>query len=178
MKSIFNIILWVLLLGITISILSIFKWWFPWMSFEVPWKHLTETYLEVWDYKIWKQKFQYNICHNKKWCLDGKILWFEIINDIWYALFDINYGSWKTIYKSWEIKYYYSYVIYKNSKYSIKDTVVNKITDLPKFSLLRDNKLEFYSENDLEKLSEIERQIFEDLEKKPSIIIEWINYSK
>ena len=75
-------VIWFLLL----SVLLVLIWWMPWMSFEVPWYKLTEIYLTMWDYSIWKQKFQYNICHKKDGCIEGKILWLKEENNNIYML--------------------------------------------------------------------------------------------
>lgn len=84
MKKIYKNIIIIVLLLIILPLLLFLIWWMPWMSFEVPWNKLTETYLKIGNYNIWKQKFQYNICNNEKWCLNWKILWFrEIENNIY-----------------------------------------------------------------------------------------------
>jgi hypothetical protein len=46
------------------------------------------------------------------------------------------------------------------------------LLELPKYGKLSNNNLKFYSKNDLEKLSEEQKKIFESLEKNPSIIID------
>lgn len=175
MKSILNIILGVFLLAFIVVGIWIFKWWMPWMSYEITWKHLTETHLKTWDYNIWKQKNHYNICHNENWCIDWKILWLkQTNNDDIYIYIDINYWNLVLWDENGVETKYYDYNIYKNSN-RVK---VISLLELPKYGKLSNNNLKFYSKNDLEKLSEEQKKIFESLEKNPSIIIDWINYSK
>jgi hypothetical protein len=171
-KFIFKIILSTSIIGLVLVIIWIFIWWMPWMSFEVPWNKLTETYLKVWDYKIGKQKFQHNICHKKDWCIIWKILWLKIDeNDYIYIYYELNHSNG---YIWVEKENFYAYRIYKN--YEISDTIIYDLNDLPKFFILTWSSLNLYSENDLETLPQEQQEIFKELEENPSIIINWEVY--
>jgi len=132
---------------------------------EIPWYKLTETYLKVWDYKIWKQKWFYNICHNNNWCLNWEIL--GIKNNTY---FFIKLNNWK-----WYIgeEEFFGYKLFKKDN----RIVVYNLNDLPKFWILNWNNLEFYSQNDLKNLSKEKQNIFKELEKNPKIIINWTDYT-
>jgi hypothetical protein len=172
LKSFLNIWLWVILILLVLVWIWILIWWMPWMWFEVPWNKLTETYFITWNYKIWKQKFQYNICHNKKWCINWKILWFKEIESNIYIYIKVNY--W--IISLWDWIKSYDYELYKTNYSDIID--IDNLNDLPKYWYLSNDELIFYSENDLKNLSEVQQKIFKDLEETPTIIIDWIDYTK
>lgn len=141
------------------------------MSFETPWYKLTETYLKTWDYKIWKQKWFNNICNVDKWCFNWKMLWLkQDWNDI-FIYININYEKGIVGYEK-NKKYYYNYFKKENH------ITIYNLNDLPKYWILSNNNLEFYSENDLENLSKEQQYIFNKLEEKPEIIINGIDYTK
>lgn len=150
----------------------IFFWWWFGMINETPWNKLTEVYLESWDYEIWKQKWFYNICNKKDWCLNWEILWLEEIYNDTYIYVKINYWSWYIIDKNNEQKDFYRYRLYSD------ELEINNLSEIPKYWYLSNNKLIFYSENELKNLSEEQQIIFKELETKPRIIINWINYSQ
>lgn len=163
----------ILLWFIWVFYLMFFYQWGFWMGYEVPWNQLTKTYLKVGDYKIWKQKWFYNICNKDKGCLDWEILWFKEVNTDIYIYININHWSGT----SGDIKFY-EYRVYKwkktlfsSSQYD-SEVTVNNVSDLPKFWLLSNNNLEFYSENELKNLPQEQVNIFKELEKNPIIKID------
>lgn len=167
-KSAFRVLFWIIILWVIILWIVLLVWWFPWKSYN-----LTKKYLSIWDYSIWKQQYYYNICHKKEWCLNWEILW---TNQNWnniYIYIKINTWSWYTINKDNQKITFFSYEFFKNSN---RNYVENNI-DLPKYWYLSDDKLEFYSENDLKNLSQEMQDIFKELEKNPTIIIDWIQYN-
>lgn len=147
------------------------------MNFETPWRNLTETYTKIWDYKIWKQKFQHNICHSKKWCIQWELLWFfEWNGGQKYIYYKLNYSIfywWNNQTEDITVRgyHYYLYTMYETQ-------TIDSLDFLPKFWLLSENNLEFYSQNDLEKLTVDQKNIFEKLEQSPSIVIDGIDYMK
>lgn len=171
MKSVFNIIVGVFLLGFIVIWISMMKWGMPWKSYK-----LTEIYLSVWDYNIWKQQYYNNICKKNIWCFNGELLWLREINNYIYIIIDTKYSKWWSINKeTWEIEIKnYDYYMFERSNYK----VVDNINDIPIYWYLSKNNLEFYSENDFDKLPENQRKIFEEIENNPSIVINEVNYSK
>lgn len=177
MYFIFIIIL--LLPIIWISYLLFFWWWF-WMMYEVPGRKLTEEYLTIWNYTIWKQKWFYNICSNWSWCLNWKVLGCQQNNNEVYIYIDINYWNWII----WNKKFY-SYTLYKwNStlfswaQLKNNDFIIYNLNELPKYWYLSNNELKIYSESDLKDLSQEQQNIFKELEKNPRVVINWVDYTK
>lgn len=154
-----------------------FYWGWFWMSSEVPWSKLTQTYLKIWDYSIWKQKWLNNVCSKNKepWCLNWELLWIEVVgSDEAYIYFKLNYWTWSSIDKSGKRIDFYSYEIYKN-----KDrNNANSMNQIPKFWYLNWGSLDFYSEWDLDKLSSDKEEAFKELEKNPTIIMDGVNHIK
>jgi hypothetical protein len=157
-----------------------FFWGWFWMMSEVPWNKLTQTYLKIWDYTIWKQKWFYNICSTSSWCLDWEIWWFKEVNSNIYIYIEVNYWNWI----SWDTKFY-DYNLFKwkptlfGSSYMYDtDVTIYDLNDLPKYWYLSNNSLKLYSENDLKRLPQEQQQIFKELEKNPTIIIDWVDYTK
>jgi len=152
-------------------------WGWFWMSSEVPWSKLTETYLKIWDYSIWEQKFLNNTCHKDKtiWCLNWELLWTKIVNNNEiYIYYKLNYWTGFLTDKSGKKIQFYSYEIYKN-----KDrNSANTIDQIPEFWYSNWGSLEFYSESDLDELGSSKRETFKELEKNPTIIIDGVNHAK
>ncbi|EKD66723.1 MAG: hypothetical protein ACD_49C00019G0001 [uncultured bacterium (gcode 4)] len=176
MKKIIKIVLVTIFLIPILWVILILIWWMPWMSFEVPWYKLTETYLTMWDYSIWKQKFQYNICHKKEGCIEGKILWLKEKNNDIYIYYKLNYWTFSSIDKISKIETIdgFRYEFFKKSN----RITVYSLNNLPKYWFLSKNELKFYSENDLEKLDKGKQDIFKELVNNPKIIINWVDYSR
>ncbi len=176
LKSALKVSFLVFIISFLIIMIMILKWGMPGMSSEIPWYNLTETYIKKWDYSIWKQKFQYNICHEKEGCLNWKILWLKEKEDKIYMYIKINYSKWGSFdEKTWEIEVKnYDFYLYNRKKYII----VNDINELPTFWYLSWNKLEFYSEKDLSKLPEEQQNTFREIKKNPTIIINGKDYTK
>lgn len=172
MKSPIRRLLVVLIIAFILLFIWMLKWWMPWMSFEVPWWKLTEVYTTIWSYNIWKEKFRTNICNKEDWCLNGEILWFK---ENKYDIYIYIKPNFSTI--TWTINedlFWYDYQIYKNEK----SKIFKNIDSIPIFWYLSNNKLEFYSEKDLEKLPKEQQKIFKDLEENPTVIIDWVDYTK
>ncbi len=49
---------------------------------------------------------------------------------------------------------------------------------MPKFWYLSWDKVEFYSENDMENLSEEMQKIFREIEAYPTVIVNWVDYTR
>lgn len=170
-----RIILGISIVSLLLLWIVLFIWGPPWKSYK-----LTEKYLTIWDYTIWKQQYYNNICSTSSWCLDWEIKWLKEINQEIYLFIQINHWNWT----AWDKKFY-GYTLYKwkptlfesTYKYDNKLTV-NDLNDLPKFWHLSNNKLKFYSENDLSKLPQEQQNIFKELEKNPTIVIDGMDYTK
>lgn len=174
LKSFFKIVTILFIILLSLGIFFIFKWWMPWMWNEVPWYTLTETYIKIWDYSIWKQKFQYNICHKENRCLNGKILWAKMKNNNIYVYYKFNYSTVSSINNTTqkETIRWYNYEVYSldKSKY------IDNLNQIPEFWYIDWSWLKFYSEVDLKKLDENKQKIFHDLKINPTIIINWVSH--
>lgn len=172
MKKIIKILVVFILSTPLLWWLGILIWWIPWMSSELPWYNLTETYKKIWNYSIWKQKWFNNICHDDKWCLNWEILWIYQETENIYIYVRINYWNLTIVDKNNIESVFFDYDLYNNT-----DRIrVNSLNDLPKFWYFDDNKLKFYSQNNLVNLSEEQRKIFEELEENPIIKIDGKKY--
>lgn len=171
LSSTFRIILWISILSLLLLATILFIWWTPWKS-----SSLTERYITIWDYSIWKQQYYYNICNKKSGCFNWELLWLKQSWNSLYLFIKANYSTfWTTDDTTWTFNIeWYHYNLFK--EYEIK-SYYNK-NEIPKYWYLSWNNLEFYSENDLEKLSKEKQDIFKKLEKNPTIIINWVDYSK
>jgi len=165
-KSTFRVLLWIIILWLILLWIVLLIWWSPWKSYN-----LTEKYLSIWDYSIWRQQYYYNICHKKEWCFNWEILWLNQKRDNIYIYIKINYWVIKSIDDTIILDYYYN--IYKNSN----RIYTKNIEWIIKYWYLSNNELTFYSENDLISLSQEIQDIFKELEKNPKIVIDWIQYN-
>lgn len=163
-------IIFIICIPIIFFLYLMLYWWFG-MSFESSWNKLTKTYLEIWDYTVWKQKWFYNICNKNQGCLDWEILGFKEVIDKKYLYIKMNYGSWYIINKNNERKDFYRYY------FDWKQWEINDVDDLPKYWYLSNNDLKLYSKNDLKNLSQEQQTILQELEKNPTIVINWIDYT-
>jgi hypothetical protein len=144
------------------------------------WFIKSKTYISLWDYEIVKKPERIDtasyitICHKKEWCLDWKILWLKQTNDKIYIYYDLAYSTISSINReTWEKtmeKYKFELLESTEKKY------VENLNLLPKFFILTWNSLSFHSENDLETLPEEQQEIFRELEKNPTIIIDGVEY--
>ncbi len=126
---------------------------------------------EFWDYIIWERKTinwtSYNICGGGKWCLLWEIKWLQQV--------------WEDIYIYIKNNYY---MVLSDTNVSYKMYVgeelryLKSVDDLPKFWYLSWDKVEFYSENDMKNLPEEMQKIFREIEKHPTIIVDWEDYTK
>lgn len=167
-KFFFWIISWIIVLSIIWLWIVWFIWWFPWKSYN-----LTEKYLKIWNYSIWKQDYYYNICDNREWCLNWEILWLKQNRNDIYIYIRINHWIWSVGLNKNKIDFFSYYLFNRNDYYK-----VNNINDLPEYWLIQDNNLSFYSENDLQNLPKEQKQIFKELEQNPKIIINRVDYTK
>lgn len=170
MKKIIKVLV-ILILSIPLLwLLGILIWWMPWMGAEIPWYKLTETYKKVWDYSVWKQKWFYNICHKEEGCLNWELLWYKEIDEKTFVYIGLKEWIITSIDEKEVLDYYYT--LYKKSN----RIYANTLNDLPKFWYLKNNQLEFYSENELSNLSEEKRKIFKEWKKNPVIEIDGKKY--
>lgn len=167
-----DIYLIITLIYMWIFYLMFFYQWGFWIGYEVPWNQLTKTYLKVGDYKIWKQKWFYNICSKDKWCLDWKLKWISILSNDIYLYIEINIIESTLTYPDGTTKIWdYNYSLFVGDWVNNTITVKQK-SDLPKFWYLSNNNLEFYSENELKNLPQELVNIFKELEENPIIKID------
>ena len=175
MKSLLRIFSAIVLVSFVLVGIWILIWWMPWMSFETPWYNLTETYLTIWDYSIWKQKFQYNICHKSEGCLDWKILGLQKIDENIYMYYKLNYSTVSSVNdltNKETIRWYnYELLKFKGSKF------VDNLDLMPQFFVLSWNTLQTYSNKDSDKLPKEKQNILSELVKSQRIIINNIDYS-
>ncbi len=132
--------------------------------------------MDLWNnYQIWKYNKVNKVCNKNKeiWCLNWEIKWISFIsNNIYFYIYRSDVITTYTDGSSEITKY--SYNLFKNNKRKY----VTDLLDLPKYWYLLNNELKFYSENDLQNLSEEQQKIFKELEENPTIIIDWVDYTK
>ncbi len=127
---------------------------------------LSEVHFEFWEYKLGKWYDIYNICKNWEWCLLWQVKWVKQIDENVYILIK---SDDYTVFSNWEVLY----TMFKHSKL----IELNWIDYIPKFWYLSWDEVEFYSENDMENLSEETQKIFRDLELNPKVIVNWKDYT-
>ena len=181
MKKKIKSAMWIIFITILILVVIV---WFLWIPEIIKheskmWYKLTEEYLNVWTkYVVWKQVNKINIfnINEEESCLDWSIVWLKILNNDVLFYFDLN-NAWpvKTIDKEWDEKIlYYNYITFLNTD----NLSVKNINDIPKFWYINWDNLQFYAETDLKNLTQEQQKIFKELEQNPTIIINWVDYSK
>jgi len=170
----------ILFLLIFIIIINIYIWG---MSY-IDWKkeksqNLQEIYIDLWeDYQIWKYNKINTICNKDKGCLGWELKWMSIASNYVYLYIEVDSIESTLTYPDGTTKIWdYNYSLFIGDRANNTITVKQK-SDLPKYWLLSNNNLEFYSENDLKNLPQEQQTIFKELEKKPTIIINWVDYTK
>lgn len=146
-------------------------------SLERRWKILWDTHLKIWEYKLWKQMWGYNICKKWEWCLHWEVKWLKQVKDDIYIYMYVKCDqiSWQYIRKALKrepVDCDYYLFDWKN------DIDIKNFWELPKFWYLSWDNVEFYSENDMENLSEEKQKIFRDLELNPKVIVNGVDYTR
>lgn len=169
----------ILALWIVMLMFSIYVWGTSYLD----WKKensqkIQEVYGNLWNnYQIWKHNKVNKLCNKNEeiWCLNWEVKWIRIINDNLYLYLYLYRSDVITTYPDGASEITkYSYNLFKNNK---RKYVTNQL-DIPKYWYLSNNELKFYSEKDLENLSEEQQVIFKELENNPTIIIDWVDYTK
>jgi hypothetical protein len=135
---------------------------------------LGKIYLTVGGrYQIWKQLYQTQICDTyiKNGCLIWTLKGFKSIDNGSRALiyFEIDQRNvQKSVYRN-----SYEYQLFW--KYDLRQ--VDTLENLPKFALLW-NTADLFTDKNLDILAEPIKKQFQELEKNPTIIIYWVDYTK
>lgn len=141
---------------------------------EVTGNKLTEKYIDIGNYSIWKQKFLNNLCSKDEslWCLNAELLWTRITdNNEAYVYFNLNYSTVTGI-DSKEIGGYFFNLYKKSESQFVKD-----IKLIPEYWYVHWSVLDLYTKVDLDKLDANKKEIFKELERNPSVIINGINHT-
>lgn len=177
MKTLIKIILSLFAFIIVVNI-------YLWLPFYLEqdkkaWRKLSEVYGDVWiNYEIWKHYWVNKICNKDKkvGCLNSELKGLKFIDDNNIYLYFYLYRS----VTNWSYKNEpshilgYGYDLFLNSK----NFFVQDEWDIPEFWYIYWGKIIFYSGKDLKKLPMEQQNIFKELEKNPTIVIDWVDYIK
>lgn len=185
MKKILEIII-----KVVIGLIVIFM--ILWLLFNYFWNKVYDLNDVIWvcensEYVIWKKIWnkEYSFCDTKKTlnCIEWEILSTIKNEDTLFLHFNLNkFSSMTNVEINEKISRLdnplgYIYRIFSND--FDNDFYAKSYNDIYKFLELDNScKITLYSQNDLEKLSENKKNLFNELEKKSTIMINGIDYSK